>query len=61
VDVGNLDATIEAVQKAGGQVRVPRTPVPLVGWLAYVADPDGNLFGLMESDEDAGLELDHQS
>jgi len=61
VDVADLDATIEAVEKAGGQVRVARTPVPHVGWLAYVADPDGNQFGLMESDENAGLEPDHHS
>jgi len=60
VDVVDLDATIDAVEKAGGEVRVPRTPVPHVGWLAYVADPDGNLFGLMESDESAG-EPDHHS
>lgn len=51
VDVDDLDATIEAALKLGGEVRVPRMPVPGVGWLAYLADPDENLFGIMQADE----------
>ena len=26
---------------------VPKMAIPCVGWLAYVKDPDGNIFGLM--------------
>jgi len=54
VDVDDLDATTEAALKLGGEVRLPRMPVPGVGWLAYLADPDGNLFGVMQTDESAG-------
>jgi predicted enzyme related to lactoylglutathione lyase len=53
VDVDDLDQTLEAALKLGGEVRVPRMPVEGVGWLAYLADPDGNLFGVMQSDESA--------
>jgi len=53
VDVDDLDATLEAALKIGGEVRLPRMPVPGVGWLAYLADPDGNLFGVMQADESA--------
>jgi predicted enzyme related to lactoylglutathione lyase len=28
-------------------------PVPGIGWLAYVKDPDGNILGLMQSDANA--------
>jgi predicted enzyme related to lactoylglutathione lyase len=51
VDVEDLDRTMEAALKLGGEVRLPRMPVPGVGWLAYLADPDGNLFGVMQPDE----------
>ncbi len=32
---------------------VPKTPVPGVGWLAYFADTEGNVLGMMETDESA--------
>jgi predicted enzyme related to lactoylglutathione lyase len=53
VDVDDLDATLEAALKVGGEIRLPRMPVPGVGWLAYLADPDGNLFGVLQADESA--------
>lgn len=53
VDVADLDETTEAVLKLGGEIRVPRMAVQGTGWLAYVADPDGNLFGLMQTDASA--------
>jgi predicted enzyme related to lactoylglutathione lyase len=51
VDVADLDETLEAALKFGGETRLPRMPVPGVGWLAYLADPDGNLFGVMQADD----------
>jgi predicted enzyme related to lactoylglutathione lyase len=51
VDVADLDATLETALKFGGETRLPRMPVPGVGWLAYLADPDGNLFGVLQADE----------
>lgn len=50
LDVENLDETIIAVQNAGGEIAVPKMPVPGIGWLAYFHDPDGNMFGAMQTD-----------
>ena len=51
--VASVDATIAAVGGLGGTVAVPKMPVPGMGWLAYVKDPDGNIVGIMESDPSA--------
>jgi uncharacterized protein len=50
VDVPSLDEYVWRVEKAGGRVTVPRMAIPGVGWLAYVADPEGNQLGLMQPD-----------
>lgn len=54
VDVANLDATLAKVKAAGGTIVSPKSAVPGNGWLAYAKDPDGNLFGMMEYDPNAG-------
>lgn len=33
---------------------LPKMPIKGVGWLAYCKDLDGNIFGMMEVDENAG-------
>ena len=53
IDVPSLDEFISKVEDAGGAVLAPKMAVPGVGWFAYCADTEGNLFGLMESDTDA--------
>lgn len=45
-----LDETLAANDRLGGIVALPKMPVPGVGWLAYVKDPDGNILGLLEPD-----------
>ena len=52
VDVEDIDAALAKAQD-GGVVAVPKMPVPGIGWLAYVKDPDGNIFGMMQADIDA--------
>ena len=54
LDVDDVDTYVAKVQENGGTVVMPKGPVPGVGWLAYFEDPDGNLFGIMQSDESAG-------
>jgi len=49
LDVPDLDAYIEKVTTAGGRVVVPKMEIPGVGWFAYVADPEGNVFGMIQS------------
>jgi predicted enzyme related to lactoylglutathione lyase len=46
-------STVAAATKAGGQVAVPKMAVPGVGWLAYCTDPEGHIFGMMQSDTSA--------
>jgi predicted enzyme related to lactoylglutathione lyase len=38
------------VVTSGGQVVVPKSPVPGVGWLAHCKDTDGNVFGMLQPD-----------
>jgi predicted enzyme related to lactoylglutathione lyase len=37
----------------GGQVAVPKSPIPGVGWFAYIKDTEGNVIGLLERDPSA--------
>ena len=53
MDVADLDATLAAVTEAGGQVVMPKGPVPGIGWLGYAKDPEGTVFGMMQSDPEA--------
>jgi uncharacterized protein len=53
VDVVDLDATLAAIGTAGGTVALGKHAVPGVGWLAYFKDPDNNLFGVMQADDQA--------
>lgn len=53
VDVPDVDIVIGLVAKAGGTVARAKQAVPTVGWVAYFKDPDGNLFGAMQSDPSA--------
>ena len=38
-------------QALGGQVIVPKSPVPGMGWFALLLDPEGNTIGIWEPDE----------
>ena len=49
--VTDLDRTTRQVEQAGGEIVVPKSPIPGVGWLAYCKDTEGNLFGIMENDQ----------
>jgi predicted enzyme related to lactoylglutathione lyase len=53
VDVADLDATLEKALALGGQLALPKMPIPGVGWLAYAKDTEGNIFGMMQNDPSA--------
>ena len=53
IDVTDIDECIKNVTKNDGKMTVPKMTVPGVGWLAYFTDPQGNVFGVMQSDESA--------
>jgi uncharacterized protein len=44
--VDDLEATIAQAQKLGGKLLVPATEVPGMGHFAWLADSEGNTFGL---------------
>jgi hypothetical protein len=50
VDVPSIEASLEAAVKFGGAVAMPRTPVPKVGVVAAIIDPEGNICGLWEKE-----------
>jgi hypothetical protein len=54
VDVADAGATVAAAAAAGGTVAMPLAPVTGIGWLAYIVDPDGNTFGVLQADVTAG-------
>jgi predicted enzyme related to lactoylglutathione lyase len=51
VEIESVDDTLERAVGLGGKLAVPKMPIPGVGWLAYLKDPDGNILGLMQPDE----------
>jgi len=53
IDVADLDAAAKEVEAAGGTIVVPRMAIPNVGYLAFLADPGGNLLGMMQADPSA--------
>lgn len=53
VDVADLATSIAKGTSLGGTVVVPTMAIPGIGWLAYLTDPDGNIFGMMQMDEKA--------
>jgi predicted enzyme related to lactoylglutathione lyase len=53
LDVASCDEYVRKVETAGGKVALPKMAVPGVGWLAYCIDPEGNTFGIMQSDTQA--------
>jgi len=51
VGVSSVDDTIRKVQAAGGKVVTPKTPIPGMGAYGRVADTEGNVIGLFESQQ----------
>jgi predicted enzyme related to lactoylglutathione lyase len=50
----DIDASIAKSTELGGILAVPKMQIPGVGWLAYVKDPEGNIFGMLQPDSAAG-------
>lgn len=54
VDVTAVDDIMARAVSLGGTIALPKMPIPGVGWLAYIKDPDGNILGVMQADTSAG-------
>jgi uncharacterized protein len=53
IGVENIDEIIEKVLQNGGQVLMPKTAIPYVGWISKFLDTEGNLFCAMQYDNGA--------
>jgi predicted enzyme related to lactoylglutathione lyase len=53
VDVEHIDASVVKALASGASMALPKMPVPGIGWLAYIKDPDGNILGMMQADASA--------
>ena len=53
IDVPSVDEFIKKVEANGGKIIRPKRAVMGIGYMAYFQDPEGNVFGMMESDESA--------
>jgi predicted enzyme related to lactoylglutathione lyase len=48
IEFANIDETLEKIKKAGGEPATDKMDVPGVGILAYLKDPEGNIFGVLQ-------------
>jgi predicted enzyme related to lactoylglutathione lyase len=53
IQVESVDDHVAQVQELGGQVLLPKSPVPGMGWFAQFLDTEGNCFAVWQSDESA--------
>ncbi len=53
VGVQSVDEYIKKITDAGGKVVAPKVAVPGQGYVAYMADTEGNVFGIFQYDTSA--------
>ncbi len=53
IGVESIDETIEKVKSNGGQVLMPKTAIPYVGWIVKFLDTEGNIICAMQYDNSA--------
>jgi uncharacterized protein len=51
--VGNYDQTEAKILENGGKVALPKQALPGMAWQGYYLDPEGNIFGVHQPDENA--------
>jgi len=53
IAVESVDEIIKRVQDNGGQILMPKTAIPYVGWITKFLDTEGNLICAMQYDNSA--------
>jgi predicted enzyme related to lactoylglutathione lyase len=53
ISVASVNDAAAKVQKLGGKICMPKHPVPGMGYFAICQDPEGNMFAVWESDQNA--------
>ena len=51
--VESVDEYNKKVEELGGKVLVPKQTIPGYGFVAYISDPQGNMFGIFEENKEA--------
>lgn len=54
IAVENLDESVAKAERLGAKVVVRRQPVPGMGWFAQLADTEGNIIAIWQTDMAAG-------
>ena len=53
INVPSAESSLAQALSLGAELAVPVMSIPSVGYLCYAKDPNGNLFGMMQSDSAA--------
>jgi predicted enzyme related to lactoylglutathione lyase len=53
ISVISVDDAIKDIERAGGKMIQPKMPIPGIGYFSYCQDTEGNVFGVMQSDQSA--------
>jgi len=53
LSVPSFEDAVDKIKDAGGEILGPKMAVPNVGYMAYCKDPEGNIFGIMQTDPKA--------
>jgi uncharacterized protein len=54
IGVSNVEEFAQKAERLGAKVIVPKMAVPEMGWFVQLADTEGNLFALWQTDPKAG-------
>jgi hypothetical protein len=54
IDVADVDEFVGKAERLGAKVLMGRHPVPGMGWFAQLADTEGNVFAIWQTDMTAG-------
>jgi len=52
MNVENIDTLSQTIKDNGGVMALEKQDVGGMGWTAYFKDPEGNIFGLFQSNPD---------
>ena len=53
IDVPSVDEFAKKIESKGGKVIVPKMAIPGVGYFAQCLDTEGNIFGIIQMDQNA--------
>ena len=50
IGVDDIDTSMKAALEAGATLALPKMAIPNTGHVAYLIDPEGNIFGVFQND-----------